>query len=44
LDLNLHIRDDGYVSVDELLNLGIKTRAGIPLSDYTKEDIKKVTS
>jgi hypothetical protein len=44
LDLNLHVRDDGYVSVDELLNLGVKTTAGIPLSDYTIEDIKKVSS
>eukprot|EP00250_Pteridium_aquilinum_P014401 c21965_g1_i1 orf=107-1342(+) len=40
-DLNLQVRDDGYVVVTDLLKLGVKTRAGIPLSVYTVDDILK---
>lgn len=41
LDLNLQIRNDGYVVVNDLLKLGIKTMAGLPLSVYTVDDIMK---
>jgi hypothetical protein len=42
MDLNLTIRPDGYIAVKDLLKLGVKTMAGIPLSVYTMEDVMKV--
>ena len=42
MDLNLKIRPDGYIAIQDLLKLGVKTMAGIPLSVYTVEDVMKV--
>ncbi|XP_024539348.1 putative tRNA 2'-phosphotransferase isoform X2 [Selaginella moellendorffii] len=36
---NLDLRSDGYCKVDELLKIGMKTRAGIPLSSHSVEEV-----
>ncbi|MCO5573374.1 hypothetical protein L7F22_027143 [Adiantum nelumboides] len=41
VDLRLDIRSDGYIVVNDLLKLPIKTRTGVPLSVYTVDDILK---
>ncbi|KAI5066919.1 hypothetical protein GOP47_0017447 [Adiantum capillus-veneris] len=41
VDMNLEVRSDGYIVVNDLLKLPIKTRTGIPLSVYTVDDILK---
>ncbi|XP_042505075.1 tRNA 2'-phosphotransferase 1 [Macadamia integrifolia] len=40
-ELNLNIRSDGYVKVNDVLNLNMKTFAGIPLSSHTVDDIRE---
>ncbi|KAH7387387.1 hypothetical protein KP509_16G020300 [Ceratopteris richardii] len=40
-ELNLEVRNDGYVFVDNLLKLPIRTRQGIPLSAFTVDDVLK---
>ena len=42
-ELNLNMRSDGYVKVEDLLKLNLKTFANIPLS-HTVDDIKEVGS
>jgi 2'-phosphotransferase len=41
-ELNLNIRSDGYVPVDDLLKLSIQTFAKIPLKSHGVEEIKEV--
>ncbi|XP_042046510.1 tRNA 2'-phosphotransferase 1-like isoform X3 [Salvia splendens] len=40
-DLNLDMRNDGYVKVQDLLKLNLKTMANIPLRSHTVEDIRE---
>ncbi|GMI75845.1 embryo defective 1067, 2' tRNA phosphotransferase [Hibiscus trionum] len=40
-ELNLNMRNDGYVKVGDLLKLNIKTFANIPLRSHTVDDIKE---
>lgn len=39
--LKLNMRGDGYVPVNELLNLKIKTFTGVPLCSYNVADVKE---
>lgn len=41
-ELNLNMRSDGYVKVEDLLKLNMKTFANIPLRSHTVDDIKEV--
>ncbi|GMI77217.1 embryo defective 1067, 2' tRNA phosphotransferase [Hibiscus trionum] len=40
-ELNLNMRNDGYVKVEDLLKLNLKTFANIPLRSHTVDDIKE---
>ncbi|XP_043805816.1 tRNA 2'-phosphotransferase 1 isoform X2 [Manihot esculenta] len=40
-ELNLNIRSDGYVKVQDLLKLNMKTFANIPLRSHTVDEIKE---
>ncbi|XP_058008322.1 uncharacterized protein LOC110656226 isoform X2 [Hevea brasiliensis] len=40
-ELNLNMRSDGYVKVQDLLKLNMKTFANIPLRSHTVDDIKE---
>ncbi|KAJ4775206.1 tRNA 2'-phosphotransferase 1 [Rhynchospora pubera] len=40
-ELNLNMRSDGYVRVDDLLKLNIQTFAKIPLKSHTVEEVKE---
>ncbi|XP_047981365.1 tRNA 2'-phosphotransferase 1-like isoform X5 [Salvia hispanica] len=40
-DLNLDMRNDGYVKVQDLLKLNLKTMANIPLRSHTVEEIRE---
>ncbi|XP_022757072.1 tRNA 2'-phosphotransferase 1-like [Durio zibethinus] len=40
-ELNLNMRSDGYVKVEDLLKLNLKTFANIPLRSHTVDDIKE---
>lgn len=40
-ELNLNMRSDGYVRVDDLLKLNMKTFANIPLRSHSVEDVKE---
>ncbi|KAK4800776.1 hypothetical protein SAY86_021263 [Trapa natans] len=40
-ELNLNMRSDGYVKVQELLQLNIKTFANVPLRGHTVDDVKE---
>ena len=41
-ELNLNMRSDGYVRVEDLLKLNMKTFANIPLRLHTIDDIREV--
>lgn len=41
-ELNLNIRRDGYVKVNDLLQLNITTHAKVPLKSHTLDEIKEV--
>lgn len=41
-ELNLNMRNDGYVKVEDLLKLNLKTFANIPLRSHTIDDIREV--
>lgn len=41
-ELNLNMRSDGYVKVQDVLKLNMKTFADIPLRDHTIDDIREV--
>ncbi|KAJ0054246.1 hypothetical protein Pint_00232 [Pistacia integerrima] len=43
-ELNLNMQSDGYVKVQDLLKLNMKTFAQIPLSSHTVDDIREVGS
>ncbi|XP_021280584.1 tRNA 2'-phosphotransferase 1 isoform X2 [Herrania umbratica] len=43
-ELNLNMRSDGYVKVQDLLKLNLKTFANIPLRSHTVDDIKEAVS
>lgn len=43
-ELNLNMRSDGYVKIQDLLKLNMKTFADIPLKSHTLDDIKEVSS
>ncbi|KAJ1413638.1 Phosphotransferase KptA/Tpt1 [Sesbania bispinosa] len=40
-ELNLNMRSDGYVNVNDLLKLNMKTFANIPLRSHTIDDIRE---
>lgn len=40
-ELNLNMRSDGYVKVQDLLNLNMKTFANIPLRSHTVDDVRE---
>ncbi|KHN12672.1 tRNA 2'-phosphotransferase 1 [Glycine soja] len=40
-ELNLNMRSDGYVKVNDLLKLNLKTFANIPLRSHTIDDIRE---
>ncbi|XP_038708678.1 tRNA 2'-phosphotransferase 1-like [Tripterygium wilfordii] len=40
-ELNLNMRSDGFVKVQDLLKLNLKTFANIPLKSHTVEDVKE---
>ncbi|GMH00597.1 hypothetical protein Nepgr_002436 [Nepenthes gracilis] len=40
-ELNLNVRSDGYVRVQELLKLNLKTFANIPLRSHSVDDIRE---
>lgn len=42
-ELNLNMRSDGYVNVNDLLKLNMKTFANIPLRSHTIDDIREVS-
>lgn len=41
-ELNLNMQSDGYVKVQDLLELNMKTFAQIPLTSHTVDDIREV--
>lgn len=41
--LNLNMRNDGYVKVQDLLKLNLKTFANVPLRSHTVDDVKEVS-
>lgn len=43
-ELNLNMRSDGFVKVEDLLKLNLKTFAEIPLRSHTVDDIWEVGS
>ncbi|KAL4354189.1 hypothetical protein GQ457_06G004440 [Hibiscus cannabinus] len=40
-ELNLNMRNDGYVKVEDILKLNLKTFANIPLRSHSVDDIKE---
>lgn len=42
-ELNLNMRSDGYVKVNDLLKLNLKTFANIPLRSHTVDEIREVS-
>ncbi|KAG6784435.1 hypothetical protein POTOM_010128 [Populus tomentosa] len=40
-ELNLNMRSDGYVKVEDLLKLNMKTFANVPLRSHTDDDVKE---
>ncbi|KAJ4836520.1 hypothetical protein Tsubulata_047272 [Turnera subulata] len=40
-ELSLNVRSDGYVKVEDLLKLNVKTFANVPLRSHTIDDIKE---
>ncbi|KAE9603219.1 hypothetical protein Lal_00018757 [Lupinus albus] len=40
-ELNLNVRSDGYVKVNDLLKLNMKTFANIPLRSHTIDDVRE---
>ncbi|TMW93904.1 hypothetical protein EJD97_010990 [Solanum chilense] len=40
-ELNLNMRNDGYVKVQDLLKLNLKTFANVPLRSHTVDDVKE---
>lgn len=42
-ELNLNMRNDGYVKVQDLLKLNLKTFANVPLRSHTVDDVKEVS-
>jgi 2'-phosphotransferase len=43
-ELNLNMRSDGFVKVEDLLKLNMKTFANVPLRSHTDDDVKEVGS
>lgn len=43
-ELNLSMRSDGFVKVQDLLKLNMKTFANIPLKSHTVDDVREVRS
>ena len=43
-ELNLNVRSDGFVMVNDLLKLNLKTFANISLKSHTIDDIREVSS
>lgn len=41
VELKLNIRNDGYVAVEELLKLNVKTHARVPLYSHSVDDIRE---
>jgi 2'-phosphotransferase len=41
-ELNLNMRSDGFVKVEDLLKLNMKTFANVPLRSHTDDDVKEV--
>lgn len=41
-ELNLNMRSDGYVKVEDLLKLNMKTFANIQLRSHTIDDVREV--
>ncbi|RVW76881.1 tRNA 2'-phosphotransferase 1 [Vitis vinifera] len=41
-ELNLNMRSDGYIRVQDLLKLNMKTFANIPLRSHTIDDIREI--
>lgn len=41
-ELKLEMRSDGYVKVQDLLKLNLKTFANIPLQSHTIDDVREV--
>lgn len=41
-ELNLNIRSEGFVKLDDLLKLNLKTSANIQLKSHTIDEIKEV--
>lgn len=44
LELSLSMRSDGYVRVQDVLKLNMKTFADIPLRAHTIDDVREVGS
>ena len=42
-ELNLNVRSDGYVKVNDLLKLNLKTFANVPLRSHTVDDVREVS-
>ncbi|XP_021721084.1 uncharacterized protein LOC110688658 [Chenopodium quinoa] len=42
-ELNLDMRNDGYVKLQDLLKLNMKTRSNIPLSSHSIDEIREVS-
>lgn len=42
-ELRLNMRGDGFVKVEDLLNLNLKTSANIQLKSHTIDEIKEVS-
>ncbi|XP_060218855.1 uncharacterized protein LOC132645717 [Lycium barbarum] len=40
-ELNLNMRNDGYVKVQDMLKLNLKTFANVPLRSHTIDDVKE---
>nr|TKR97143.1 hypothetical protein D5086_0000216230 [Populus alba] len=40
-ELNLNMRSDGFVKVEDLLKLNMKTFANVPLRSHTDDDVKE---
>ena len=41
-ELNLNMRNDGFVKVDDLLKLSLKTFANDPLRSHTVDEVREV--
>jgi len=42
-ELNLDMRSDGYVRVQDILRLNLKTRANVPLRSHSVDEIREVS-